>query len=369
MDSNSIDMHSMKQVLNSFCFLLDKYEHCEWMREATRSEILNVLRCARDVESVCSLLETRHCVTAFENKLNEWHQLKYGIKAHYKLQELAAACDMILSSFFTNSRVTDEAVIYATTEYLHICGRDRFEVLKENLICKAHTYHAVKNIIDELNTNCSIQKDVYMSTVGCELLRSIWRKYVQRGQTYLISNCIQTACTDSRFLDSVLRLLVKEDFSEEDSIMKKIIKESVVSKMSALNEGDPTFLYTLVMGNKSLIVAICDLYPEICSVFLKFISYIGNSMVAEFTETNCIWHLGENAAKLIADVTFDDLVSLVRCILESQGLAGKHMRQALQDLKSQPDCSVWVEVERQCGLPVLAKCFIASSSTDKFIST
>lgn len=368
MESNSIEIHSMKQILDSFCFLLDKYEHHEWMREATRSEIQNVLQCAQDVERVYSVLETRHCVTAFENKLNEWYQLKYGITTHYKLQELAAACDMIVSSFLTNSNVADEAVKYATTEYIQICGRDRFELLKENLICKVHTHHAVKNIIEELNANCLVQKDVYMSTVDCELLRSAWRKYVQRGQTFIISNCIQTAHTDSKFLESLLRLLVKEDFTEEDNIIKKMIKESLVLKMSAMSERDPAFWYTLVVDNKSLIVAVCDLYPEICSVFLKFISYIGNSMVAEFTETNCIWRLGENT-KLIADVTFDDLVSLVRCFLESKGLAGKRMRQTLQDLKSQPDCSVWVEVERQCGLPVLAKCFIASSSTDKFIST
>ncbi|GFG39278.1 hypothetical protein Cfor_02203 [Coptotermes formosanus] len=358
----------MKQILDSFCFLLDKYEHCEWMRGATKSEIQNVLQCARDVESVYSLLETRHCVTAFENKLNEWHQLKYGIKAHYKLQEFAAACDLILSNFLTNSKVPDEAVMYAATEYLQVCGRDRFELLKEHLICKAHTHCAVKNIIDELNTNFLIQKDVYMSTVGCELLKSIWRKYVQRGQTYIISNCIQAACTDGRFIDSVLRILVTEEFSEEENIMKRIIKESLLLKISAMSETDPAFWYTLVVGSRSLIVAVCDLYPEICSAFLRFISYIGNSMVTKFTETDCIWHNGENA-KLISDITFNDLVSLVRCFLESQGLAGKHMRQTLQDLKSQPHCSVWVEVERQCGLPVLAKCFIASSSKDKFIST
>jgi hypothetical protein len=368
MESNSIETHSMKQILDSFCFLLDKYEHCEWMRGATKSEIQNVLQCAQDIESVYSLLETRGCVTAFENKLNEWHQLKYGIKAHYKLQELAAACDLILSNFLTTSKVTDEAVTYAATEYIQICGRDRFELLKEDLICKAHTHCAVKNITDELNTNLLIQKDVYMSTVGCELLRSIWRKYVQHGQTYIISNCIQTACNDRRFIDSVLRILVKEDFSEEENIMKKIIKESLVLKMNAMSERDPAFWYTLFVGNRSLIVAVCDLYPEICSGFLKFISYIGNSMLTEFTETGCIWRLGENA-KLIADVTFDDLVSLVRCFLESQGLAGKHMRQTLWELKSQPHCSVWVEVEKQCGLPVLAKCFIASSSKDKFLST
>jgi hypothetical protein len=368
MESNSIEVHSMKQILESFCFLLDKYEHCEWMTGVSRIEIQDVLQCARDVESAYSLLETRQCVTAFENKLNEWHEIKYGIKAHYTLQAFAAASDLILSNFFTNSKVTDEAVICATKEYIQVCGRDRFELLKENLICRAHTHSAVKNIIDELNTNVLIQKDVYMPALGCELLKSVWRKYVQRGQTSIISNCIQTACTDSRFLHSVLTILVKEDFSDEENIMKETIKASLVLKMSAVGERDPAFWYTLVVGNKSLIVTVCDLYPEIYSVFIKLIIYIGNSMVAKFTETNCSWHLGENA-KLIADVTFDDLVSLVKCFLESQGLAGNRMRQTLQDLKSQPDCSVWVEVERECGLPVLAKCYIASSSKAKFIST
>jgi hypothetical protein len=364
MESSSIEIHSMKQILDCFTFFLDKLEHCEWMREATRTELQDAFQCAQEIENVCSILETKGCVIAFENKLIEWHKLKYGITACYKLREFAAACDLILSNFFTNPRVTDEVIMCATDEYLQICGRDRFELLKEKLICRAHTHHAVKNIIDELNTNFLVQKDIYMSTVGCELLRSIWTKYVQHGETSNIANCIHTTCNDNRFLDSVFRILVNEDSSEEGRTMKKKITESLVLKMSTMDEKDSVFWHTLIVTNRSLIVTVCDLYPEILSVLIQFIIYIGKSMVSEFTETGCFWHPKEKV-KLIADVTFDDLVSLVRCFLESRGLAGDHMRQTLQDLKSQPGCSIWVEVERQCGLPVLAKCFIASNSKDK----
>lgn len=363
MKSNSIEIHIMKQILECFCFFLDKYEHCEWMRGATRSEIQNAFQCAQEIENVCSVLEAKGCVTAFEIKLIEWHKLKYGITVHYKVQEFAAACDMILSNFFMNSEVTDEVLLCATNEYFEVCGRNKFGLLKEKLICKAHTHDAVKNIIDELNTMVLVQKDVFKSTLGCELLRSIWTKHIQCKEASNISNCIHTTSNDNRFIDSVLRILIKEDSSEEGKTMKKIIMESLLLKMNTTNDQDPVFWHTLIVANRSLIVTVCDLYPEICSVLIKFIVHIGKCMVIEFTETNCIWHPKENA-KLMVDVTFDDLVTLVRCFLESRGLAGDHMRHTLQDLKSQPGCSIWVEVERKCGLPVLAKNLTANIRND-----
>ncbi|PNF37271.1 hypothetical protein B7P43_G00407 [Cryptotermes secundus] len=366
MESHCIEVHSMRQILECFCFFLDKYEHCEWMRGVTRSEIQEAFQCAQEIENICSVLETKGCVTAFENKLIEWHKIKYGITAHYKVQEFTAACDLILSNFFITSRVTDEVLISATNEYLHICGRDRFHLLKEKLICKKHTHDAVTSVIDELNTTFLLQK--YKSALGCELLKSIWTKYVRCGEKSNISNCIRSACTDSRFLDSVLRILVKEDYNEEVKIMKKIITESLVLKMSIENERDPVFWHAVLVTSRSLIVAVCDLYPEILFVLIKFIVYIGKSMIIEFTERNCIWHL-DKSAKLIADLSFDDLVNVVRCFLESWGLAGNYMRRTLQDLKSQPGCSVWVEVERQCGLPVLAKCLVSNSKDKKLTPT
>lgn len=361
MESHSVEAHGMRHILECFCFFLDKYEHYEWMKGAIRSEIQKAFQCAQEIENICAVLETRGCVTAFENKLVEWHKIKYGITAHYKLQKFAAACDLILSNFFINSGVTDEVLMCATNEYLCICGRDRFELLKEKLIYKTRTHDAVKSVIDELNTTFLLQKNVYKYALGCELLKSVWTKYVRCGETFNISNCIHSTCTDSRFLDSVLRILVKEDCSEEGQIMKKIITESLVLKMSTENESDHIFWHTLVVTSRDLIVAVCDLYPEILFVLIKFIIYIGKSMIIEYTETNCIWHLDKDA-ELIADLSFGDLVNIVRCFLESWGLAGNHMRKTLQDLKSQPGCSVWVEVERQCGLPVLAKYLTVSNS-------
>jgi hypothetical protein len=354
MKSNSVEIHIMEQVLGCFCFFLDKYEHCEWMRGATRSEIKNAFQCAKEIENVYSVLATKGCVTAFEIKLIEWHKLKYGITVPYKLQEFATACDMILSNFFMKSEVTDEVLICATNEYFEICGKNRFGLLKEKLLCKAHTHDAVENIIDELNTVVLVEKDALKSSLSCELLRSVWTKYIQFNEASNISNCICTTSSDKRYIDSVLRMLIKEDSSEEGKALKKIIAESLLLKMNTVNDQDPVFWYTLIVACRNLLVAVCNLYPEICSVLIKFIVHIGKSMVLEFTGADCIWHLKENA-KLVVDVTFDDLVSLVRCFLESQGLAGDHMRHTLQDLKSQPSCSIWVEVERQCGLPVCAK--------------
>jgi hypothetical protein len=334
------------------------------MKGATRNEIQKVFQCAQEIENVCSVLDTRGCITAFENKLVEWHRIKYGITAHYKLQEFAAACDLILSNFFMNSRGTDEVLVCANNEYLRICGRERFELLKEKLICKTHIHDAVRSVIDELNTAFILQKNIYKSALGCELLKSVWTKYVRCGEAFNISNCIQSTYADNTFLDSMLRILVKEDYSEEEKIMKKIITESLVLKMSRENENDPVFWRTLVVNNRGLIIAVCDLYPEILSALIKFIINIGKSMVIEYTETDYIWRLDKNA-EMIADLSFGDLVNIVRCFLESRGLAGNCMRQTLQDLKSQPGCSVWVEVERQCGVPVLAKYLIVSNSKDK----
>jgi hypothetical protein len=363
MKDNPIEMHNMKQILECFSFFLDKYEHCEWMREATRSEIQNAFQCAHEIESVYSILQAKGCVTAFEIKLTEWHKVKYGITVHYKLHEFSAACDMILSNFLMNSKLTDEVVMCATNEYFDICGRNRFELLREKLTCKTHTHYAVNNIIDELNTVLLGWKDVYSSTLGCELLRSIWTKCIQRKEASSISNCLLTACNDNRFIESVLRILIKEDSSEEGKTMKKIITESLLLEMNKINDRDPVFWHTLIMANRNLIVTVCDLYPEICAVLIKFIVCIGKCMALECTETNCTWQPKENA-KLLADVTFGDLVSLVRCFLESRGLAGDHMRHTLQDLKSQPGCSAWAEVERQCRLPVLAKLLTANIRND-----
>ncbi|XP_021932204.1 uncharacterized protein LOC110835851 isoform X1 [Zootermopsis nevadensis] len=363
MQSNSIKMHKMKQVLDCFCLFLNKYEHCEWMKGATKSEIHNGFQCAQDVEKICSVLETKGCVTAFEIKLSEWHKLKYGLVVHYKLQEFAAACDMILSNFYMNSDITDEVLMCATSEYLEICGRNRFHLLKEKLIFKAHTHDAVKNVIDELSTMVLEQKDVFKSTLSCELLRSVWTKYIRCKEASNISNCIHTTSNDSRFIESVLRILIKEDCSEEGKTMKKIITESLLLKMSTMNYQDPVFWHIIIVTNRHLIVTVCDLNPEICSVLVKFIVHVGKCMDIEFTEMNYIWKPKENA-KLMVDVTFDDFVSLVRRFLESRGVAGDHMRRTLQDLKSQPDCSIWVEVERQCELPVLAKLVTANVRND-----
>ena len=327
----------MKQIFSALHYFCVKHIHSEWMKEASETKIEEILLCAVQVEKVCNSLKNKKCLTELENKFSEWRRLKHNMSVECRLLDMVRACDLVLKGFLTNPGVPHQVAVSAVTHYLRLCGDARYQLLKENLVLENHTHEAVSSLMEEISTVCAPK-------VGCQVLQSMLMKNVQCGSG---KETVAKLCEDTRFLEALLRILLL------DNQVKALVKKALISKMRTEIRRNITFWSSFTSADRSVMIAVCELHPEVLKEVISFIVYFGESMEFEVTETDCVWKVGRDM--MMAGLHFDSLVGLVKSLLESQGTAAVQMKDKLQDLKLLPGCSVWVEVERQSGLPVLAK--------------
>ena len=194
---------------------------------------------------------------------------------------------------------------------------------------------------------------IHTATIGCQILQSIFSKLIQRGEVQNVADYVVKLSEDKRFLDAFFRMILQDNSIDELKVVNKIVGEALVLKLNKEMKKNLSFWNSFMVIDKNLVIAVCHTNPDILTAVINFIIYFGKSLELEVMEDSCQWKVGE--AYGTGDMSFESLVILVKCLLESRGRAGEQMRKTLQELKHRPGCSVWVEVERQCFLPVLAK--------------
>lgn len=340
-----MDENNLKTTLKHFDTFLQLCECKKWMESVDDEEIRNAFKLSNFLESFSRKIIQTSSANVFEKLFIEW-LCKNNREIPAGLKYFQNANDIILRTFLKNYKLKPETVLLAIDEYLNICDRTRFEVVLQDVLLSSAKERQLYNLFSE-----SSAKSIFLENSHLVLL-NVWSGKIQCGDSESVSLTVKEMVVKPEHIITFLKLLsVDGDLGANKASVQRLVLDNFLFTM---RKHSIQFWRKIISADQETTIKICEKYPEFLHEILSFLVIYAKNMLLEYVRLENgsythKWTVKFEDSSNLGGEEFGTIIKLLNLLSKSESV-GSEVKNHMEIMKSQPNCTVWEDIEFLMGL-------------------
>ncbi|XP_075214084.1 uncharacterized protein LOC142320268 [Lycorma delicatula] len=252
-----------------------------WCIGITETDIRDLFKVAYSLEQFCIELEGKKLSEVFSEKLTDYFKGQ-GCISCPKFDVFKKACDVLLSKFLTDCRLTDSMVKLSVQQYHNYCGENRFITVTEELI---HTRQAYLELSKFVEASCD------PADIEARFIYKSWcnRLNFKSGNSLSLDESVMEILqSDVKTIKIVFLMLCFADENENE--FSKIIKNCIISKLvSQVSLENIQIWKCFVQLPIENVKSILTEFPELLNSLFDVVTKTSENFYCEYGENRMQW--------------------------------------------------------------------------------